>query len=584
MYMKTTCRPFHPVLVFGLASLLMWSGCANEQEGLNIRMEAAATILNPILPSTGYSGFVAAQLFQTLGMADPESLVMKPLLVKAIPTGSRMTEGVHRGDLAYEFEIHEAATWDNGSPVTAQDYIFTLKIILHPGIPTPYRDYYQYLSGVDIDAQNPKKFTVFLRQYYILALETLCSTPIYPVYNYDPQGRLKNVALTDLLDAAKSQAFAESANGKAFAEEFTASKYSNEAAFISGSGPYRLKSMNGDQGVVLLKKANWWGDDAALSNPLLGAYPERLVYKIVKDEAAARSLLESGDLDIAVDLSPAVFKEMEQDTHLSRLYDFKTGWAPRYGRLLFNLQHADSILADVRVRQALAYAIDYDYLINTVQQGFAQRVIGPIHPAKSYYAKDLPAYTYNTAEAIRLLTAAGWKDTDGDGVVDKMLNGQRTQLALKLISPNGAKVSELVANSVVEKARQIQVKIMLDPQDISNITKKTRAGDFQMANLGASTQTGLDELKQYYHSASPDNRGRYQNVRLDSILDAIRITENVADRSALYVEAQRILHNDLPAIFLFSSARRYIVSKKFNYVLTANNAGYYEQMFQRKAE
>lgn len=574
-----------PLAVITLA-LLIWY-CRRDdyvKTGvLNIRMEAAPTSLNPLLPSTGYSNYVAGQVFQTLGIPDPETLVMKPSLAKSIQTGKRVPAGPHQGELAYEFEIHEAATWDNGTPVTAEDFIFTLKVILHQGFPDVYRQYYQYLSGVDIDLANPKKFTVYMREFYILSLETLCSTPVYPAYNYDPKGLLKNVPLTDLIDPEKGKAFAESENGKAFVEDFTASKYSNEAQFISASGAYALKSMNGDQGTILIKKKNWWGDQVALTNPMLAAYPEQLVYKIVKSEPAVQNMLQTGDLDVAVDLSLTTFKEMQQDTHLTRLYDFKTGWSPRYGRLVFNLRQPDSdIFADVRLRRALAYAIDYDYLVNTVQQGFAQQIVGPIHPKKAYYAKDIPLYTYNPTEVRRLLDEAGWKDSDGDGVLDKMINGKRTRLSVKLMTPNGNKVSEMVSQSISEKARQLQMEIILDPQDISIITPETRKGNFQLASIGAITHTGLDELTQYYHSTSSDNRGRYKNTRLDSIIEHIRTTEDESDRNALYLQAQQILHDDVPCVFLFASARRYVISKKFNYVITPAGSGFMEQLFQLK--
>ncbi|MEO6039331.1 MAG: ABC transporter substrate-binding protein, partial [Saprospiraceae bacterium] len=406
-----TMRLLLPVgWLISLGYLLGCAGCKPEKPNvLNIRMEAAATILNPLLRSTGYSGYVAAQIFQTFGTLDPDSLVMKPSLAQTVPIPHPVTSGPHQGELGYEIEIQEAAKWDNGSPITAEDFVFTLKLIFNQGLDTrAYRGYYEYLSGADIDPANPKKFTVYMRQYYILAQEALCSTPVYPMYNYDPNGRLKNVALADFIDPVKSKAFAESEAGKAFAEEFSAPKYSNDPQFVSGSGPYRLKSINGDQGVILIRKKDWWANKVASATPMLAAYPEQLVYKIVKNEDAVRSLLQTGDLDIVTDLSPGLFKELQQDTHLTRMYDFKTGWAPRYGRMLLNVRRSDtSLLSDIRVRRALAYMIDYDYLINTVQQGFAQPTVGPIHPAKAYYGKDVPRYTYKPEEAKRLLAEAG---------------------------------------------------------------------------------------------------------------------------------------------------------------------------------
>jgi len=380
-------------------------------------------------------------------------------------------------------------------------------------------------------------------------------------------------------------AVAESENGKAFGEEFTSAKFATDLQHIAGSGPYTVQSMNGDQGVVLIKKPNWWGENASASNPMLLAYPKQLVYKIVKDEGATESLLRTQDLDLVTDVSPTAFKAMQQDTQLARLYEFRTGWVPRYGRLLLNLRHPDSnLLGDVRVRRALAYTLDYDYLLNTVQQGFAKPIVGPIHPSKSYYAKDISPYTYNPAEAKRLLNEAGWADTDRDGILDKMMNGRRVPLSLKLLTPGGIALSEMIAQNIKDKARQLQIDIVLDPQDISTIIKNIGEGNFQLANTAAVNQIGLDELTQPFHSTSAMNRGRYKNVQLDSIIDAIRTTENEKIRSELYVKAQHIIYEDVPVIFLYAAERRYIISKKYNYVLTAEGLGFFEQMFSRKAK
>ncbi len=588
MRLKTNLRANLVYSLSGLVLTLLLCYCVQpKKDSLDIRLEAAATTLNPLMPSPGYSRYVSQQIFQSLGNYDPETLEMKPLLAKTIPGVRTVTDGAHKGELAYDFEINEAAKWNDGSPLTGEDVAFTLKLIFHQGLPTEaWRGYYEYLTGIEVDSANPKKFTAYFRQYYILALESLCQAPIYPAYNYDPQSRLKNIPLADFLDAAKCKVFSESAAGVAFAKEFADPKYTNDSKFISGSGAYRLQSMNDDQGAVLVKKEKWWGDNAGLANPLLAAYPEQIVYKVVKDEPAAINLLQSENLDLVVDISPSKFKEMQQDTHLTQLYDFKTRWTPRYSRLLLNLRSPDSILADVRVRRALAYIVDYDYLINVVQQGFAQPIVGPISPAKPYYAKDLPRYTFNLTEAKRLLEEAGWKDLDKDGVLDKKLNGQLVRLSLKMLSPNGSNLANMVAENIRDNARKAGIELAINFQDINNMTKLTRAGDFQIANFASATQPGLDELYQVYHSSSlapkGDNRSRYQNPRMDSIIVAIRTTQDAPARTALYLEAQRILHDDLPEIYLFASYQRVVVAKKYNYVLTSVRPGYYEHLFQLK--
>jgi peptide/nickel transport system substrate-binding protein len=584
-------------LVAPVLFALFFSACKNEpktQSGstqdlsnftVNVRMEAAATTLNPYMPSPGYSRYVQQRIFQTLGELDPNTLEIKPVLIKTIPTLREVNEGAYKGMLAYEFEILDEAKWDNGSPVTGKDVEFTLKIIMHPGLPTEvYRGYFEYLKGLEVDAANPKKFTAYFSQYYMLMLESMCGVPIMPTYNYDPNNALTNIPLADFLDKTKSAELAKTPAAQAFAATFQEPKFINDKNFVSGSGPYRLESTDGDQGAILIKKENWWGDAATAKNPMLATYPAKLVYKIVNDEAAVENLLKTDALDLAVQVSPAKFLAMKQDPALSAKYDFQTFGATQYNRWAFNLRNPK--LQDKRVRQALAHVVDYDYLINNVNQGLAQRIVGPINPAKTFYAKDLPLYDFNIEKAKTLLAEAGWTDTDGNGVVDKMLNGRKTELTLDLLALTKAKVNELIAQSIQESAQRAGVKINIAAVDIDKLQAATKLGKFETAMYGAALHPGLPELYQTLHSASlaprGDNRTGFKAA--DEVIAAIRTTKDEATRNALYVKAQEIIHDEVPEIYLYAPLQRIVVANKFDYVITANRPGYYEQMFKLKTQ
>jgi ABC-type transport system substrate-binding protein len=104
--------------------------------------------------------------------------------------------------------------------------------------------------------------------------------------------------------------------------------------------------------------------------------------------------------------------------------------------------------------------------------------------------------------------------------------------------------------------------------------------------MGAQLFPGLVELYARFHSASlipaGDNRSGFANVKADSLIVAIRTTPDEAVRKALYLQVQQILHDELPEVPLFAPLQRIIVANRFDYVLTANRPGYYEQMFKLK--
>ncbi|MBP6826634.1 MAG: hypothetical protein KA165_08760 [Saprospiraceae bacterium] len=570
---------------------LIFASCGDEpnppagQTGgtVTVRMDGAVSTLNPYLPATGYSRYVAMRLFHTLAEIDPKTLELQPMLIKKIPTKREVKDGPYAGSLAYDFEILDEAKWDNGTPVTGNDMAFSLKVIFHPGLPTDvYRGFFQYLKGLEVDPANPKKFTAYFSQYYILMIETMCGVPVYPAYNYDRNNSLANIPLSDFLDKTKTEQIKANPAAQAFAKEFQDPKFSNDKNFISGSGPYRLESTDGDQGTTLVRKENWWGDAAVSKNPILAAYPSKLVYKIVLDEAAIENLLKTDALDVVTNLTPTKFQEMKQNATLAGKYDFHTYGATQYSRWAFNMRSPK--LSDKRVRQALAHVVDYDYMLNSVMQGLAQRINSPVNPAKSFYAKELEAYDYNIDKAKSLLAEAGWKDTDGNGIVDKVLNGKKTDLTLDLMTGIKAKVNELASNSIQETALRAGIKINIVGVDIAKLHAETGKGQFETAIYGAALDPGLVELYQSYHSASlaPNGDNRTGFTQGDSVIVAIRTTEDETTRNALYRKAQAIIHEEVPEVYLYAPLQRIVVAKRFDYVITANRPGYYEQLFKLK--
>ncbi|MEY3194555.1 MAG: hypothetical protein RIQ78_652 [Bacteroidota bacterium] len=574
-----------------LALLLIFRECLKHRtnvvaapDQVSIRYDAAASNLNPYLTSQGSDIYTCARIFQTLGELDAQSLELQPSIVLKIPAVRTVSEGKHAGQLAYDFEILPEAVWDNGTPITGYDMAFSLKIILHPLLASKaYLSYFKDMCGIEIDPANPKKFTVFFRQYYFLALESMCQIAIMPAYHYDPFNRMTNIPIADFLDTTKMKLFEADAGMKAFDEEFRNAKFANEPNSVVGSGPYRLETMN-DQGVVLVKKQGWWGDLVAVKRPILSAYPKKLLYKVVKDENVVENMLKNGELDIvAGSISPTKFLALQQDDSITARYNFNLLPALQYNRWLLNL--ANPRLHDVRVRKALAHIVDYEHFIKNIRSNLAVRTVSPILPTKPYYAKDLPLYDFNIQKAKQLLAEAGWADANADGILDKMENGKRVDFVLEILVPP-IRSNQQYAESVTETARLAGIQIKTITTDLTEIGPKTKNGDFESAFLGAILFPGLSELSQRYHSKylAPrgDNRSRYVNPKLDGILDRIGSSSDDATRDLLYVEAQKILYDDLPEIFLFAPFQPVITAKKFEAVTTANRPGYYEQMFKLK--
>jgi peptide/nickel transport system substrate-binding protein len=240
-------------------------------------------------------------------------------------------------------------------------------------------------------------------------------------------------------------------------------------------------------------------------------------------------------------------------------------------------------LQDVRVRKALAHVVNYEHFIKNIRKNLATRAMAPILPTKKYYAKDMVPYDFNIEKARSFLKEAGWADSNNDGYVDKDINGQNVKLRIEVLTPP-IRLNQQYAESIMETARLAGIEVVIVTTDISIIGAKTKSGDYETALLGAILSPGLSELSQRYHSKylAPlgDNKSRYANPTLDALLDKIRSEEDEAKRNVMYLEAQRIIYDDLPEIFILAPKQPVITAKKFKAVVSPMKPGYFEQFFK----
>ena len=210
-------RCFVFLLLWGLVTIGGGS-CSGDRpalpEALRIRLAGEPDGLHPLLAKSTYSWQLIDLLFQPLLQFDPESLELLPVLAVAAPEVRPWNDGTAKG-LAYTFEIREAARWDNGRPVLASDYVFTLKCIFNPLVPNIFRSYLDFIRAVELDPNNPRRFTVLCASDYFLTRVASANFEVYPEYAYDPEGLLSAIPLEAFLaDALRSSLWLRSGGGQ----------------------------------------------------------------------------------------------------------------------------------------------------------------------------------------------------------------------------------------------------------------------------------------------------------------------------------------------------------------------------------
>ncbi len=546
-----------------------------------VRMDGDADRLNPFLVVTNYGRVVVENIFMYLLAYEPNDLSLTTDLAVARPVVQDVVSGPYAGGVSYTFEILPEAVWDNGQPVTGNDYLFSVKALLNPMVQAAaVRAYLTDLADVQVDPSNPKKFTVIMRQKSIFGEETAGGLfSILPEYLFDPKGLLKNIPLSALTDPELAEALAkEEPRLQDFAESFNSDPYSRDPALLKGCGPYELVSWETGQRIVLRKKANWWGDRLAKNRPTFQVFPDSLIFKPIPNPATALAALQNEEIDAMSNLAPEDFLRLQEDSAFNQLYQLGTVDGLAYYYIGVNARRP--LLGDKRVRQALAHVVDADEIIREVFQGFGQRVAAPVPLSVDYYPKALKPIPFNLEKAKSLLAQAGWKDTDNNGIVDKTVDGKKTDLKLTYLLNASSETTRNIGLLIQDNARKAGIDLQLDAKEPTVLLEQLKKGDFELVSAGR-TQSPLWNPMQNWHTQG-DNRYGFGDAETDALIEDILVTMDDKARREKMIRLLNRIYDEQVEILLFAPKDRIAIHKRFETTLTPFTPGFTPSQFKLK--
>ncbi|MBK9270468.1 MAG: hypothetical protein IPM48_02635 [Saprospiraceae bacterium] len=548
---------------------------SNQFFHLKIRVKEEPDCLQPIVSQSSLATQIEILIMPPLFEYSPDQLELSPMLVKELKAPVQINDSV----LAYDYEIFENATWDDGQPVIAKDVAFTIKSALNPHLRNgSWRGFFQNIYDVDIDLQNPKKFRAMVKSSYMLSREMTGNFCIYPAHVYDTGKVLEAFSIPELVIGDSSSM------GKDrwvllqnYARDFESEAYCKK--IITGCGPYRLKSWETGKRIVLEKKSNWWGESLVKDFPLLSAEAHQIEYIVIPEEASAVIALKNGQIDLVSDVSARQFDELKSNP----AFEVATPAVMQYYYLEIN--HRNIFLSRLEVRKALARLLDLDQFISTQMNGLASRIIGPVLPGKSYYHKELSPVAYSPQEAKNILTEAGWSDSNQDGTLDLEINGQRKELILQL-SVTGNEIGKNLGILLQEEAKKIGIKIEVISKESAVFMKDRKNFQFELATMASRQSPSLWDPFQSWHTQQSNpggfNVSGYGNTVTDSLIMAIRNAKDDIQRKKAYMDFQQILYDDQAHIFLFSPLEKIVYRKGLELIPTMRRPGYVENMIRNK--
>lgn len=575
-----------PVFYFILISLIL--SCKTDRQvehtaEMHIRLAKEPELLNPFTNTKPVAREVYQYIFLPLADFDPKTLEFSPIMIKSIPSMQEVTVGSHKGQKSLTFEIVDDATWQDGKPITANDYLFTIKAIMNPQTDAAaHRSFVKNIHDVEVDPSNNKKATVYFDKFHMLNKEIALNFEIYPKHIYDPNSMMDKLNFSDIIDENKfGELLLKDSTISAFAKEFNSTKYGRE--IVAGSGPYSFKSWSTGQQIILEKKQNYWG--SKYSSPYLKAGAEKLIFDVIPDETAAIAALKGGDIDLMTTTNGTAFQQLKDDAAWKDKLNFFSPKLMKYYFLVLN--NKDPKLQGLKTRRALAHLTDVNRFITTFEGGNAERTVGPYNPAKRYYNRTLTPIEYNIDKAKALLAEDGWKDSDNNGILDKKINGKKTEL--KLDAYASGEVGKNICLLLQESFKQCNIQLEVNQKEFKLITSENlEKGKFSIVPTVQTQEVVDDDLELSYHSKNAVKGGRnyggFKNPVIDELIVKIQKEANTTIRDEYYRQFQQIVYDQQPYIFLYVPHEKIIVSKRWKGEASTKRPGYNANAFSLVSE
>ena len=480
----------------------------DRKDTLVVGMAAPKGEFLPGYASTTYDQNVVSLVFSSLIGNDETG--------KAIPAVAKSWE-VSEDQKTYTFKLRDDVKFTNGETLTAHDVEFTYLMLADPSYDGPRSGYVDGIVGYE--------------EYNKGDAKTIEGIKV--ISDYEISFTTKEVDATAIWNCGmgimpKSVYTFEKGNIQPVKDKL---------AEPVGSGPYKFTHFKPGQEVKVEKNDDYFEGVAKIPN---------IVMKFTTKLTEIQELI-SGSVDLieSINGTPENIQQLTEAGFLDS-HQYKSNM---YGYIGLNLESPK--LKDKEVRQALAYGLNRQALIDAFYGGNAEIMNTHITPSSWAYNPEVKdAYAYDAAKANKILDDAGWKDTNGDGVRDK----DGVELDISWLTYTGSKYVETLTPIVIDSWEKIGVKVTPELMEFASMADKVRNDrEFDMYNMAWSLSidpdpSGIFAIEQ--NKPGGYNSNRWVNEKADQILKDARETTDEAKRKELYGEWQKLFVEDLPYICL----------------------------------
>ncbi len=498
--------------------------------------EAQPAKLTPYISSDVYSTRVLDRVCESLSSFDPKTL----RLVGALADGWQ----IDPDGLWIRAHINPRARFSDGTPVTSEDIRWT---------------YMDFINNPLIEAERTRSTQDNLKE--VKVVDGLTVDFIF-----------KEAFFTNILIALGDPILP-----KHYYAKFEPSQINQGTGMTMGSGPFRLSKLPSGpeelsnqwtpgEDVVLVRNEQYWAEKPAL---------ERLRFKSIKDDLGRLVAYRNGEGSMMLPTSPQYNKvlkeesEFEKSNYALKWTNMRCGYSfiawqcgPRSGKNL-------TPFADKRVRQAMTMLLDRERMIRDIWDGIGIVSKGPNNPespASDPAVKPLP---FDQDKAKQLLTEAGWKDRDGDGILE---NEKGDKFTFEYTYATGGEISERLARFVKDSYGKAGIIVTTRPVDWSRYQELLKLRDFDAITMGWGANAPESDPRQIFHSESikegGDNFTQWVNKDCDALIEKGRRTMDEATRMEVWRQFEACVAEDQPYTFVRVAPWLRFVKRDFGNVNT----------------
>lgn len=465
-----------------------------------------------ITPSTNATNEVLFLIFRHLLEEQPDFFTGPPSLTPQLATSYEWSDD-HK---TLTFHLRKDAVWSDGVPLTAEDVRWSWQAQMDPDV--AWDSAYMKAEITDVEAVDPHTVRFHFRRAYAKQILDANEGVILPrhVWSKLPFSKWRESA-----DWFKQN--------------------------LVTAGPFKIHSWTPQQELVLARNDRYYEKDRP--------YLDRVVMRFLPDPSTQMTQLLNGELDFVFQIAPSDAQRILAAPHL-QLVPF---WSNLSVVVTWNL--TDPLFSDPEVRRALTLALDRQAIVETILGRYGRVGSSPIVSDVWAHDRSIKPLPYDPAEARRILAAKGWRDSNGDGILDR--NGKPFAFEISTNTNNQQRADSLVM--IQDQLKKVGIQATPRILEFNTLTAQTNSGDFQAAVVGFVMDTSLDLTGNYQSRAIPPNGSnsmRYANPEVDRLMDEVAAAPDLRAVLTQIHALERIIVRDQPVTFLWESQRLAVVSKR----------------------